>query len=213
MKNKTMIFLTLILLASCDQAITIEPLSPNIRVYNSAWDVVRSDRIESRSITTDAELVEYVENYNATNTEDQLFLIEGEAEVPIEQAPNANAWIVDATTYDIKEEYLALPRVQLETDREAWRLQLRNVGNALLFVDRIPPRPEPPPVISDYEKYACYLIDENGLIVFETHCEGWQEAGYSDIQSYFDYYAKAVRYDALNNPGWSYVTGRIYVEP
>jgi hypothetical protein len=213
MKNKIIFLLTLILLASCKQIITIEPPPPNIRVYNSAWQIVRADRLESRNITSTADLEAYVEQYNQANTDDQLFLIPGEAEVPIEQAPSANAWIVDATTYDIKEEYLALPRVQLETDREVWRLQLRNVGNALLFVDRIPPRPEPPPVISDYEKYACYLIDENGGIVFETHCEGWQEAGYSDIQSYFDYYARAVRYDALNNPGWSYVTGRLYVEP
>jgi hypothetical protein len=210
MKNKILILLAALVLASCTEVITITPPPANVRIYNSAWQVIRADRIESRNITSTADLEAYVEEYNAANIDDQLFLIEGEAEVPIEQAPNADAWIVDATSYDIVEEYLSVPRVQLETDRELWRLQLRNVGNALLFVDRIPPRPEPPAVVPDYEKYACYLIDETGAVIFETHCEDWQEAGYPDIAACFAWYSWAVRQDALSNAGWSYVTGRLY---
>jgi hypothetical protein len=207
---KYKLLLAVLLLVSCKQIITIEPPPPNIRVYNSAWDVVRADRIESRSITTDAEIVEYVEEYNATNTDDQLFIIEGEAEVPIEQAPNADAWIVDATTYEIREEYLDIPRVNLETDREIWRLQVYSVGNAILFVDRVPTEPPVIIIIPDYEKYACYLIDAEGMIVFETHCEDWEDQGYSDIVACFTYYAWAVQQDALSNPGYTYITGRLY---
>jgi len=210
---KYKLLLAVLLLASCKQIITIEPPPPNIRVYNSAWDIVRADRIEPRSITTDAELVTYVEGYNAANTDDQLFTVEGEAEVPIEQAPNADAWIVDATTYEIREEYLDIPRVNLVTDREIWRLQVYSVGNAILFVDRVPSEPPPVIVISDYEKYACYLINAEGMIVFETHCEDWEAQGYSDIVACFNYYAWAVQQDALSNPGYTYIIGRLYSEP
>lgn len=187
MKSKLAVFALGLVLASCTQIITIEPPPPNVRVYNSAWQIVRADRLEARSITSTASLEAYVADYNAANTDDQLFLIEGEAEVPITQAPSANAWIVDATTYEIKEEYLGVARIDLETDRELWRLQTRNVGNALLFVDRIPPRPAPPPEITDYERFAIYyILKADGSILAETHCEDWEEAGYASRQACFE---------------------------
>lgn len=147
--------------------------APNIRVYNSAWEIVQEGYVvTSRSVTTIQSYADYVAEYNLANTDDQFFLIEGEAIIPIEEAPPADAYIVDPVTHDIIRQYLDWPRADLVDRREVWRTQTY-ADAGVLYVDRVPP---PPIVVIDerpaYEKYALYLIyTDTGVIKYEEHME------------------------------------------
>jgi hypothetical protein len=180
----------------------IAPL-PNVRVYNSAWEIVQEGYVAARSVTTIQRYADYVAAYNEAHTEDQFFLIEGEAIIPIEDAPAADAYIVDPVTHDIIKEYLDWPRADIADRRDVWRMQaMADAG--VLYVDRVPP---PPIVVVDerpaYEKYALYLVYTNsGLIKYEEHLE--TEAEYLARKSVYELQAYA-------DAGLTYViSGRLY---
>ena len=169
MKYKLFFILLLPLLFAC----MIEAPIPNVRLYNSAWEIVQEGYVApSRAVTTIQSYEDYAEEYNAANKEDQLFLIEGEEVIPIESAPAANAYIVEPVTHDIIAEYLDWPRADISDRREIWRFQAMASGG-VLYVDQVPPPPVP--IIDDrpaYEKYALYLVyTATGVIKYEEHCE------------------------------------------
>lgn len=169
MKSKLLFVLLIPLFFSC----IIEAPIPNVRLYNSAWEIVQEGYVApSRAVTTIQSYEDYAEEYNAVNLEDQLFLIEGEEIIPIDKAPAANAYIVEPDTHDIITEYLDWPRADISDRREIWRFQAMASGG-VLYVDQVPPPPVP--IIDDrpaYEKYALYLVyTANGAIKYEEHCE------------------------------------------
>ena len=169
MKYKLLFILLFPLFFSC----MIEAPIPNVRLYNSAWEIVQEGYIApSRAITTIQSYEDYAEEYNATTLDDQLFLIEGEEVVPIDKAPAANAYIVEPDTHDIIAEYLDWPRADISDRREIWRFQAMASGG-VLYVDQVPPPPIP--IIDDrpaYEKYALYLVyTATGAIKYEEHPE------------------------------------------
>jgi len=169
LNRKLMILAMLaVVLVSCSQV----PMDvPNVRLYNSAWEIVQEGYIaSSKAVTTIQSYAEYAEAYNLAHTDDQLFVVEGEEIVPIEEAPPADAYIVEAVTHDIIKEYLDWPRMDISERRELWRVQAQADGG-VLYVDRVPP---PPIVIIDdrpaYEKYALYLVYVfDGSIKYEEH--------------------------------------------
>ena len=200
MKYKLFFILLLPFLFSC----MIEAPIPNVRLYNSAWEIVQEGYVApSRAVTTIQSYEDYAEEYNAANKEDQLFLIEGEEVIPIESAPAANAYIVEPVTHDIIAEYLDWPRADISDRREVWRFQAQADGG-VLYVDRVPPPPIP--VIDErpaYEKYALYLIyTDSGIIKYEEHPE--TEAEYLERRPMYELQATA-------DGGLTYVVaGRLY---
>jgi len=181
MKYKLFFILLLALLFAC----MVEAPIPNVRLYNSAWEIVQEGYVApSRAVTTIQSYEDYAEEYNAVNLEDQLFLIEGEEIIPIESAPAANAYIVEPVTHDIIAEYLDWPRADISDRREIWRFQAMASGG-VLYVDQVPPPPVP--IIDDrpaYEKYALYLVyTATGVIKYEEHCE--TEAEYIDRRAVY----------------------------
>jgi len=197
MKHKSILILLAVLLFSCQTPVPVTPPDDvpepvvNIRVYNSAWEIVQEGYVElSRTVTTIQSYADYAEEYNSTHTEDQLFIIEGEEVVPIEEAPPADAYIVDPVTHDIIREYLDWPRVDLSDRREVWRFQAY-ADAGILYVDRVPP---PPVVVIDdrpaYEKYALYLIyTVDDTIKYEEHPE--TEAEYLERKLVYEQQAYA----------------------
>jgi hypothetical protein len=176
---------------------------PNVRVYNSAWEIVQEGYVAARSVTTIQSYADYVAAYNEAHTEDQFFLIEGEDIIPIENATAADAYIVDPVTHDIIKEYLDWPRADIADRREIWKMQaMADAG--VLYVDRVPP---PPVIVVDerpaYEKYALYLIyTADNSIKYEEHLE--TEAEYLARKSVYDLQAYA-------DGGLTYVvSGRLY---
>jgi hypothetical protein len=213
--NYRLFLLLPVLLFSCQTPLVIEPpaeeipvppvvIVANIRVYNSAWEIVQEGYVEkSRAVTTIQSYADYVAEYNAKNTDDQMFIVEGEAIVPIEEAPAADAYIVDPVTHDIIKEYLDWPRADLSDRREIWRFQaMADAG--VLYVDRVPP---PPVVVIDdrppYEKYALYLIyTDSNIIKYEEHLE--TEAEFLERKSVYEAQAYA-------DGGLTYVvSGRLF---
>jgi len=172
MKPRILWLLLAVMLASCQEvALDI----PNVRIYNSAWEIVQEGYVataQSRAVTTIQSYAEYAEEYNLAHTDDRLFVVEGEEIILIEDAPPADAYIVEPTTHDIIREYLDWPRVDLVERREIWRFQTMADGG-VLYVDRVPPPPVP--VIDTrpaYEKYALYLIYTiDDTIKYEEHPE------------------------------------------
>ena len=205
MNRKSMILILLaVVLVSCSQV----PMDvPNVRLYNSAWEIVQEGTVaRSKAVTTIQSYAEYAEAYNLAHTDDQLFIVEGEEIVPIEEAPAANAYIVYYTTHDIIAEYLDWPRVDLSDRRELWRFQAMASGG-VLYVDRVPPPPIP--VIDDrpaYEKYALYLIyTDTGIIKYEEHPE--TEAEFIERRAVYELQVMA-------DGGLTYmVAGRLYPDP
>ncbi|MBU1081610.1 MAG: hypothetical protein KKB59_14095 [Spirochaetes bacterium] len=171
------LFLLVLAFAACTQPLppVVEPDNPpapvpNVRVYTSAWEIVAEEYIASaRDLTSADALKESVDIYNSTHTDDQRFFVEGEEVIPIEEAPNVDAWIVTRDTHAILSEYLDWPRVDLVERRDIWRYQAQCDGG-VLYVDNIPPAPIPTvderPV---YEKYALYLVTADGVILYEEH--------------------------------------------
>lgn len=176
---------------------------PNVRIYNSAWEIVQEGYVAARAVTTIQSYADYVAEYNLTHTEDQFFLIEGEDIISIEDAPAADAYIVDPVTHDIIKEYLDWPRADIANRRDVWRMQASADGG-VLYVDRVPP---PPVVVIDerpaYEKYALYLVNTaDGSIKYEEHLE--TEAEYLDRKRVYEQQAYA-------DGGLTYVVaGRLY---
>jgi hypothetical protein len=128
--------------------------------------------------------------YNETHTEDQFFLIEGEAIIPIDNAPAADAYIVDPVTHDIIKEYFDWPRADIADRRDVWRLQA-SADAGVLYVDRVP---SPPIVVVDerpaYERFALYLVyTADGSIKYEEHFE--TEAEYLARKSVYELQAYA----------------------
>jgi len=210
MKSKALLILALFMVSCTPTVPVIEPPAPivipvpNIRIYNSAWDIVQEGYVEtSRAVTTIQSYSDYAAEYNASNTEDQFFVIEGEAIIPIEDAPPADCYIVDPTTHDIIREYIDWPRIDLSERRETWRFQAMADGG-VLYVDRVPPPPIP--VIDTrpaYEKWALYLIyTDTGIIKYENHMT--TEADYISERAVYE---TAVAADG----GLTYlVAGRLY---
>jgi hypothetical protein len=160
--------IAVLLLASCASPV-IRETPANLRAYNSAWHVVAEATVNARALDTDAALADYVAEYNATHTDDQLFLIPGEEMIPMEEAPLAKAYVVQPATHEVLVEYQDVPRAELSERRETWRKQAYADGGTL-YVDKIPPAPVP--VIDDrpeYEKWALYLIAADGTIIAEEH--------------------------------------------
>ena len=176
---KKILFMLAIILVSCETSATVTPTvpEPNVRIYNSAWEIVQEGTVAtSKAVTTIQSYAEYAEAYNLAHTDDQLFVIEGEEIIPIEEAPPADAYIVVPDTHDIIKEYLDWPRADISERREIWRIQAMADGG-VLYVDRVPP---PPVVIIDdrpaYEKYALYLVYVfDGSIKYEEHPETEEE--------------------------------------
>jgi hypothetical protein len=198
---KYSIFLALIF-ASCTEVIIQD--SVNVRLYNSEWEIVQEGYVaSSKAVTTIQSYADYAEAYNLAHTDDQLFIIEGEEVIPIEEAPAADAYIVDAATHDIISEYIDWPRADISERRELWRFQAMASGG-ILYVDRIPP---PPVVIIDdrpaYEKWALYLIYTfDNSIKYEEHPA--TEAEYLERRPMYELQAAA-------DGGTTYViAGRLY---
>ena len=195
------LILLAVVLVSCSQV----PMDvPNVRLYNSAWEIVQEGTVaRSKAVTTIQSYAEYAEAYNLAHTDDQLFIVEGEEIVPIEDAPPADAYIVAPDTHDIIKEYLDWPRSDIADRREIWRIQAMADGG-VLYVDRVPP---PPVVIIDdrpaYEKWALYLIyTDSGIIKYEEHPE--TEAEYLERRPMFELQVMA-------DGGLTYmVAGRLY---
>jgi hypothetical protein len=159
----------------------------NVRIRNSAWQIVKSDHISanragvSKEITSTDAMKAEIAAYNAANNDDQWFLETGD-EVPIEEAPEATAYIVNSATLEIYAQY-TVERTDLTDRREAWRSSVEAMADpdtgklvpCTLYVDKIPP--EPPAAVVTTPKLWTALIDTTTkTIYYSQHFDTEDEA-------------------------------------
>lgn len=207
MKAKLFSILVLaVLFASCTQNI------PDLQTYyvkNSAWETV--DKVTVERALVSMTLTEYVEKYNSETAEDQLFILE--SDVPIQEAPEASAFICTPDTHEIIIAFTGVPRTDFIERRETWRADTyANAG--VLYIDHIPPAVPPAEPLPDYERYAVYLVNPDGVIVYETHCETWEADGYTSMVAMFTERRAACAGDAYaSGAGWQCISGHLYPIP
>jgi hypothetical protein len=211
---------------------TEDPVETPVYVVNSAWQVVKTDTLKksARAIESLDAIQAEVDAYNSTHTDDQWIILEDEVP-PIEEAPEATLTIIftdDSEVYATS----TVERAKLEYERGIARSEIQtlkyNSGReTALYVDNAapiytPPYVEPVDNRPDYEKYAIYVIDAAGAILFEEHPpEG------ADLLSYFmgdatktakDWY---IQRSDIFRQNWrndfptavELITGRLYTAP
>lgn len=169
MKKLFIALAVVFVLAGC--APIVKPSSNVVHFYYSSWKEVDLSQFSAAAAKdTDLDAATQAQaDYNATHTDDQMlgpYLGDG---VPIEEAPDAMIYIVNADT--LKVYYQAtIPRGDLVSRRNAINLALDSmadpdtgiIGNNALYVDNIPPSPPAPPV----PKLWVALLDTTAKIVY-----------------------------------------------
>lgn len=212
MKRLCSIIAAILLAVSCQQPVVELPKvqAPNIHIVNSRWYVVKEATVTGRAIESTEALEAEVAAYNAANTDDQWTLIEGDVP-PIENSPLANVWMVYPDTYEVYYEQLGMDRQLVRDNYDSWRQGVASQGY-VLFVDRIPPAPLPPPEPpTDFEKYAIYVFDADGVLQYENHCEDWAAHQAPSIEFWF--YQLSTAWEGqiqLDGLGWTMIKGRLW---
>lgn len=236
--KRILLLLVAIVAMACSPTVPVdEPTDESITlyVYDSSWTLREVANALPRAAEVPATLQSYVDEYNETHTDDQLFITEGE--VSVEDAPTCELWIVDKDNFEIKTmldtdgnvipyHLTDVPREEVVDRREAWRLECIGIGNGVLYVDNTPPDVIPDPVEEpdtrpDYVKYAVYLIDPDADgdmtvesttdILIEDHCEDIGD--YPSKDAYFNARIEAYNLEIIGNyPGDNcfVVSGRLY---
>ena len=204
-------------------------------VKNSDWDPVKLETLAVKTaarnaVITEEELSSLVAKLNESETDMQYFLLK--EDVPAEEAPLCNIYIVneayptDGTEgWSILEQFLDYPRQDVKERRGAW-LKEADFKGGILFIDKIPPKPEP--VIdprSDHEKYTIYILYEaDDEIHYKEHCtetcsapDFFVTSGWKNIQEYYRTRISTLMssYHHVGGPqGLTYViTGYYYTPP
>ena len=253
MKKIMMLLLVLFALTSCEQATIDVPETPAVAetptvsvpetpetpktetekpyyVKNSKWEDVDISTKVARSVTPSVdEALEIIAEYNAETNDDQLHLYT--EDVPIEESPTVDVYIVNEGDYVVLAEYLGLDRADFVARRSDFAIDERGFGG-ILFVDKIPPVPVViPDTRTREEKYSIYMINKFDKIVvyggfkYEIHVdELWDsldaktQAGYDDnIDKLMDWYVFAFNSESVcqtyEDAPWRVVSGQIYTEP
>ena len=198
-----------------------------VSVMNSLWQVVKQDQL-ARTITSTSAIQSDIDAYNATHTDDQWFLVNGD--IPgIDQAPPCKIYIVDAVTHVVlidasgnNFQHDAWPRRQLVENYSGWLKDAQN-ANGVLYIDVIPPPPIiiPPTAEQIYATNSIYVLDSLGVIKFEEHCSlSFVQVNFPawTLKDYFQSRLKAWQWEALYNAigpntPWTCISGSVYTAP
>jgi len=218
------------LLIGCTNPVTtiVNPVATRI-VMNSLWQVVPMATVNAvgRSLSRDAtiNLDANVAAYNAAHVDDQWFIVDGE--IPgIDQAPACSIFIVDAITHVVMLDgggnpfqHTNWPRAQLVSNYLGWLQDAQNAGG-VLYIDVIPPAPDPPTAEQRYAKYSIYIINNVGAIKFERHCDTVDPGWYPDTpDQYFSamsaWFQTIIQTDGNGAPDapWTIISRLVYTAP
>lgn len=210
------LILAVLMLAGC----TLEYIEPiRYTVVDSAWNVVKTGFVDapaSRSLESTMSVLNSIDSYNEATNEDQYFYFEGDPP-PIEEAPPATAYIVRDDTLAVMYE-ATVERLDLVERREAWILTTQTIADPVtlinipctLFVDKTPELP-PEVEIDPYSRYAVYLIDGSGAILYEAHCIDL--ASFQSTNSAYSLQAELLERDFPGDGPYAVISGQLYIPP
>lgn len=252
MKKIMMMLLVLFALTSCEQAtidvpsvevpvVTVpetpeNPTTETIRPYyvkNSVWKNVDLSAISTARAVIPSldQALDIVKTYNAENNDNQLFL--NTVDIPLEEAPTVDVYIVNEGDYVVLAQWIGLDRVDFTTRYADFKSDERVFGG-ILFVDKIPPIPIPKvDTRTRHEKYHIQMVNKYDKIVvyngfrYEESCEETWDSfngtgpsiGYPTVDDYFasrvSGYETEIRGVGLvpEDAPWRVVSGQIYTEP
>jgi hypothetical protein len=199
-------------------------------ILNSLWQVVPSNTVSSysRSLARDVGIVNLdasVALYNASHTDDQWFIVDGQ--IPgIDQAPPCDIFIVDPITHDVLTdtagnlmEHTNWPRAQLVSNYAGWVTDA-NAAAGVLYIDVIPPAPTPPTADQAYAAKQVYVINNVGAIKYHYDCSVVPSAWLPDTPTqYFSTMLSEANLicqsDGVGQPDspWTVVSGQVYTAP
>ena len=240
MKNILILFAVLALV-SCKQADAPQTQTPVTtpvvtHVMNSLWQEVTVATVNAMSpassIARDAasttgfvDLQNSVNLYNATHVGDQWFVVNGT--IPgIDQAPPCDIFIVDGVTHAVlldadgnPFQHIGWPRAQLVGNYSGWLQDAQNAGG-VLYIDVIPPAPDPPTADQVYAAHQVYVINNVGAIKYHYDCSvvpsGWPNYTPDTYYAFMVSTASLIcRTDGVGQPDspWSVVNGSVYTAP
>lgn len=148
--RKLALFFATIALVSCVPAVIQPPANIERKyIYNSNGELVATpETVQSRGDLSAIDAA-YVEQYNATHTDDQLRVLD--AETPIDEQAPAKITFAYADTNEVWSIWPALERSAVKGNRDGWALQIdiesMKAGRAcVLYVDKDPPPIKDPPL-------------------------------------------------------------------
>ena len=145
--RKLWLLLVVVFFAACKPVVD-PPVVERKFIYNSDWDLVATPETVRARGDLSAIDAAYVEEYNATHNDDQLFVMDAETQAT--EAPTAKITFAYTDTNEIWEIWPALAREAVKGNRDGWAIQLdiesMQAGRPCsLYVDKDPPPIQPPP--------------------------------------------------------------------
>lgn len=219
MKKALVLVLLALILTGCP-----DPTGPTqvAVVKNSNWDTVMTAEVAlSGSRAIDSESLEaQVAAYNEANTDDQQVIYYDEAP-EVEEAPEADAFIVHPYTHEIYTTYLDVAREEVRDKRSDWAYDAYFLGRdtaklfddfgevipCTIYVDNVPPAPGVPVPMDPYEKYALYQVRiSDDAILYEAHPAA------TEYRTLWQAYSIGVELHNRDNPDdlWKFVYGQLY---
>lgn len=250
MKRFFIIMLAALFLVGCQQATNTEKenavtnestaiqTTDGVRyVKNSCWGACSlsylTAKTSSRAVVAEIsadDLENIIDTLNEKTNDDQLVVLT--EDVPIEESPLVDVYIVNEGDYAPLAEYIGLDRIDFVARRADFDLDARCLGG-ILFVDKIPPVPIPAvDTRTRHEKYHIQMVNKYDKIVvyngfrYEESCEETWDAMHG-IDPSFDYesldvyfasrisgYETEIRGVGLvpEDSPWRVVSGSIYTE-
>ena len=222
--------------AAAEESTAIQTTDGVRYVKNSCWKscsisyltAKASSRAAGEEISA-SDLEKIVETINEETNDDQLVVLP--EDIPIEESPLVDVYIVNEGDYVVLAEYIGLDRSDFISRRADFDIDARGFGG-ILFVDKIPPVPVViPDTRTRHEKYSIYMVNKYDKIVvyqgfkYEKHIdELWDsltpeiQAGYdNNIDKLMDWYIFAFNSESVcqtyEDAPWRVVSGQIYTEP
>jgi hypothetical protein len=204
-------------------------------VKNSLWKNCSLEYLVAkkagRSVTAEisaGDLQNIVDGLNATENDNQYFV--EETDTDITESPTINVYIVNEANptdgsepWSILGQYLDWPRSDYAARPQAFKDQAEILGG-ILYVDKIPPKPEP--VIdtrTEHEKNQLTIYSANtGKIIYSENClDEYDGTNFASLAQCYEmrYYAYSSTTEDHNimtiykDDQWVFIAGHYYTEP
>jgi len=190
----------------------------NRYVYNSKWQLIqtatvqtsKTSRVKTRDIVSADTLANDVASYNAATNDDQHFL--ETTSVPVEDAPDAECWIVNATTFYQYKHYTGVLRVNVLYNDAGWKEELALYDNAVLYLDKAPPAYVAPVIVVNPYQYYLYVVNNTtGAIVFFDDCTVYPST--TTQAGYYEERYRGFELECEKHNNYRLVSGQLYTPP
>ena len=204
-------------------------------VKNSKWEavplsdlVVKSTARAADTVITEGDLAAIVEKLNSSENDNQYFIETTDTDVT--ESPTINIYIVNEANptdgsepWSLLKSYIGWSRADFAARPDAWRMEAECLGG-ILFVDKIPPKPEPiVDTRTEHEKNQLTIYSVNtGKIIYAENClDIYDGTNYASLAQCYEYRYNAYKTESeahnvmtiYADDQWVFLAGHYYTEP